>query len=102
MFKIVLIELFCGHRKSQSPGKKMSFTTHHFFLELDQVYTNRSASSLKANVNATYPVHFVLPEVSKYFFRTIIAYGYTLDALLPLVTSNTGTDAEVTGSALKQ
>lgn len=57
------------------------------FVGMLQVYTDKTATSLKANAVVAYPVHVVLLNFTQTFRRFLIDHGHTFVGLLPVCTT---------------
>lgn len=73
-------------------GNKTLKESNPFFVALVQVYSDKPATTLKANATVAYPVNTVLLNFSKEFRRYLIDHGHTLVELLPVSTSEISKD----------
>ena len=56
------------------------------FVGMFQLYTDKTATTLKANATVAHPVHVVLLNVTREFRLKLINGGHTLVGLLPVAT----------------
>lgn len=87
-----------------SPGSSVFWTNENdssasfFFVGVLQLYSDKTATTLKANTIVAYHVHVVLLNFVEKFYLYLFDHGYTLVGLLPISTCNTMPDHEDAGN----